>query len=361
MNNQPDDWYKIINIDEIDSPALAVYPERIKQNIALLKSLTNGDEWLRPHVKTHKMIEVTGLMQEAGITKFKCATIAEAEMLGLAGVPDVLLAYQPIKPKINRLLQLVQKYPVTQFSCLIDNLKSAESIGNIFAAADLTIPVYLDLNVGMNRTGINPGPEALKLYLACTNMPGIKVVGLHAYDGHLRDLDIVVRKEKCDAAFKPVTDLADQIKTAGNIYPIIVAGGSPTFPIHAQCEGVVCSPGTFIFWDWGYSQLLPEQKFNLAALVITRVISKLNENTLCLDLGHKSVAAENPFPRVIFLNAPDATPISQSEEHLVGDVFYGVPIHICPTTALYDKAQVVQNNQVINKWEVISRNRTIII
>jgi D-serine deaminase-like pyridoxal phosphate-dependent protein len=151
-----------------------------------------------------------------------------------------------------------------------------------------------------------------------------------------------------------------------------VAGGSPTFPVHAQRNGVECSPGTFIFWDWGYSQQLPEQKFKFAALVLTRVISKLDEETLCLDLGHKSVAAENPFPRVIFLNASGVQAISQSEEHLVvkvnpadnyqvGDIFYGVPIHICPTCALYEQAYVVEEGQVKTTWKVISRNRFITV
>lgn len=365
-------WYTITNIDTIDTPALVVFPERIKQNIALVKSMVAGVEWLRPHVKTHKMAEVTQLLLQAGITKFKCATIAEAEMLGMAGAPDVLLAYQPVGPKINRLRQLVYSYPNTTYSCLVDTLPVAKAIAAIFAEAGLIIPVFLDLNVGMNRTGIIPGPEALHLYRACDQLTGIRPIGLHAYDGHLRDPDFTRRKEACDAAFEPVATLASEIAATGCPAPVLVVGGSPTFPIHAQRYGVECSPGTFIFWDYGYSSTLSEQPFQFAALVVSRVISRIDAETLCLDLGHKSVAAESPFPRVIFLNAPDAKPISQSEEHLVvkvntentyqiGDVFYGLPVHICPTCALYEKAFVVENHTIQTNWPVISRNRYISI
>ena len=366
------EWFIIKNIVRIDTPALVVYPERVKENIQLLKSMVAGVEWLRPHVKTHKMAEVSQMLLEAGITKFKCATIAEAEMLGMAGAPDVLLAYQPIGPKIERLRQLTEAYPGTQFSCIIDNPDSAAAIGQIFKSAKRALPLFLDLNVGMNRTGIQPGPEALALYLACQHIEGISPVGLHAYDGHLRDKDFAERKRKIDEAFVPVEALAAEIINNGLPTPILVAGGSPTFPVHALRPGVECSPGTFIFWDWGYNQLLPEQHFKFAALVLTRVISKLDAETLCLDLGHKSVAAENPFPRVIFLNAPDVQAISQSEEHLVvkvnpennyqvGDVFYGIPIHICPTCALYEQAYVAEAGEVKTTWKVISRNRFITV
>ena len=147
-------------------------------------------------------------------------------------------------------------------------------------------------------------------------------------------------------------------------------GGTPTFPTHAHRQNVECSPGTFVFSDWGYKHSFPDEPFEFAALVITRVISIVDEHTICTDLGHKSVAAENPLPRVHFLNAPDVEPIGQSEEHLVlrvanaaqyqtGDILYGVPVHICPTVALYDKAYVVENNKIATEWNVVARKRSI--
>lgn len=273
---------------------------------------------------------------------------------------------------MERLAKLADTYPETQFSCLIDDQEAARAISAVFAYSGQVINVYLDLNVGMNRTGIRPGPKALAVYQAGMQMKGLNPIGLHAYDGHIRDTDLKDRKEKCDAAYRQVTEMAEKIAEAGGDAPVLVAGGSPTFPIHAQRTGVECSPGTFVFWDWGYQTMLPDLKFQFAALVLTRVISRLDEETLCLDLGHKAIAAENPFPRVHFLNAPDARPVSQSEEHLVvkvdrnneykiGDVFYGVPIHICPTCALYEQAYPVEQGQVSSRWKVVSRNRFITI
>lgn len=372
MEKNGSHWYPIQNIGETDTPAFVVYKERIIDNIDSLVKVVRHPEWVRPHVKTHKMAEVTMLMMQAGIWKFKCSTIAEAEMLGEVGAHDVLLAYQPVGPKIRRLLQLAQKYPFTHYSCIVDNKASAAAISEVFDEAKMLIYVYLDLNVGMNRTGIRPGMEAFELYNFCKSLPTIYPTGLHVYDGHLRDPDSKLRKQQSEDCFKPVMALAKGIEAAGNPKPHIIAGGSPTFMIHAQRKGVECSPGTFVFWDWGYGSNFPEIPFRPAALVLSRMISRVDEETICLDLGHKSIASENPFPRVHFLNAPDAIQVSQSEEHLVlkvdpktnyqvGDLFYGVPQHVCPTCALYEKAWVVEEGRITDSWKVLARDRSITV
>lgn len=364
-------WYTVENIESVDSPALLVYKDRVAENIRLLKSMVSDISMLRPHVKTNKMAEVCQMMLNAGINKFKCATIAEAEMLAMVEAPDVLLAYQPVGPKAKRLLELVLKYPKTHFSCITDDFNTADQISNLFGDNNLVLDVYIDLNIGMNRTGIRP-MHALQLFEIFQSFAGIKVVGLHAYDGHIRNKDLEIRKERTDEAFHQVEDLAFSIHSITKQPVNIVVGGSPTFPIHAQRKNVECSPGTFVFWDWGYKNTMPDEPFDFAALVITRIVSIPDADTICTDLGHKSVAAENPFPRVHFLNVPGAIPIAQSEEHLVlrvsdsslftvGDVLYGVPVHICPTVALYDKAYIIEDRQVIDEWSIISRGRKITV
>ena len=311
-------WFTIKNIDTVDSPALVIYLDRVKANIALIKGMIDDVSRLRPHVKTHKTKEVSQLLMDAGITKFKCATIAEAEMLAAIQAPDVLLAYQPIGPKVERLIHLIKSYPATRFSCLVDDLKAAEVIAERAVAYGVTIPVYIDLNVGMNRTGITPDQKAFQLYVYCHQLPGIAVVGLHAYDGQIKDTDLARRKQNCDAAFEPVERLKEALIKSGFEEPVVVVGGSPCFPIHAARQKVECSPGTFVFWDASYQQMLPEQPFLPAALVVSRVVSHPEENTWCTDLGHKSIAPENPLSnRVTFLNAPALQFLGQSEEHLV--------------------------------------------
>jgi len=365
--------YNIQNIHEIDSPALVIYPHLIQKNIDRMKEIAGDVNRLRPHVKTHKMAEVVKMQMDNGIKKFKCATIAEAEMLGKTGAVNVLLAYQPVGPKVNRLAAIVEQFPNTNFACLVDDLAAAENISTTFLSKNKTIEVWLDLDVGQHRTGIFADQKALDLFLFCKKLTGISPVGFHVYDGHIRDNDFEKRKKRSDECFQLVEKLVAQIEKLGESKPLIVAGGSPTFNVHALRENVDCSPGTCLFWDYGYQKMLPEQKFNWAALVISRIISKPSNHLLCVDLGHKSIAAENPFPRVHFFNLPDAKQVAQSEEHLVlevgdnstfkiGKVLYGVPKHICPTCALYEKAIVIDENGFAKKeWKVIARDRRITI
>ena len=111
-----DNWYEIEDIDKLDSPSLVIFPGRVKKNIQTAITMVENPGRLRPHVKTHKSPDVTRMMLDAGITKFKCATIAEAEMLALTGAPDVLLAYPLTGPKVNRWIELIKQYPSVKFS-----------------------------------------------------------------------------------------------------------------------------------------------------------------------------------------------------------------------------------------------------
>lgn len=365
------EWYQISNVDEVDSPSLAVFPERVAKNIEVLKEILPDVNRLRPHVKTHKSAEVTAILLQSGFSQFKCATIAEAEMLAKANAPDVLLAYQPVGPKAKRLAELVKAFPNTTFACLIDNDAVANHLNKIFKTINHRLKVYIDLNIGMNRTGIKPGNAAELLYKKCQSMEGISPVGLHAYDGHLRDEDLQLRTKKCDEGFEPVFTVQRNLKEAGLAEPVIVCGGTTTFPIHAKRKNVVCSPGTFIYWDKGYHDKFAEQHFVFAAVVVTRVVSKPSDDLICVDLGHKAIASENALAnRVFFLNASNLEPVGHSEEHLVlkvsgennynvGDVLYGVPFHICPTVALHDSVVVVRENKAVDRWSNLSRNRKI--
>ncbi len=367
MPADKENWYYIENIHELDSPALIVFPERIKHNIQLAINMVGDVKRLRPHVKTHKSADVAQLVMQADINKFKCATIAEAEMLAQCKAKDVLLAYQPSGPKLFRLLALIQKYPSTKFSCLVDNVKTAREQAALFEQNKLQLQVYLDINVGMNRSGIVPG-KAVDLYNQCEELKGISIIGLHAYDGHIRNKDFAERKKACDAAYEKVEALNKTLKLS-----TIIAGGSPAFSIHCKRENVECSPGTFIYWDKTYTDYCPEQKFLTAAVLLTRVISKPSPGRICVDLGHKSVASENEITkRVYFLNAEELVPVSQSEEHLVletsndqqyepGDILYGLPFHICPTVALYERVYTIENGKISEEWKTTARDRKLTV
>ncbi len=164
--------------------------------------------------------------------------------------------------------------------------------------------------------------------------------------------------------------MAESLKSLGFENQTIIIGGSPSYPFHAKRQNVECSPGTFVFWDKGYSNICPEQPFIPAILTISRVISKPSPNKICIDLGYKSIASENELAnRIYFINAPDLKVSSHSEEHMtlevpnennykIGDILYGIPIHICPTVALYEKLYVVENELLTSEvWRVLARER----
>src|SRR5882724_7152296 len=104
-------WYEIENVDDVPSPALLVYRDRVEQNVERMIAMAGGPDRLRPHIKTHKTPELIRLQIDRGITKFKCSTIAEVEMAAMAGAKDVLLAYQPVGPNVDRFLILIGDFP----------------------------------------------------------------------------------------------------------------------------------------------------------------------------------------------------------------------------------------------------------
>jgi D-serine deaminase-like pyridoxal phosphate-dependent protein len=396
MTNHADDrWYEISNVDEISSPALAMYPERIDENIRRMVRIAGDPGRLRPHVKTHKTAEVVKLQMKHGISRFKCSTIAEAEMAAACGAADVLLAMQPVGPAVARFFALKGMYPKTSLSAIVDSEAVIDGMARAAAAARMDACLWIDVNSGMNRTGIAPGAEAIRLYKLIHERAGLIVGGLHVYDGHIHESDLAVRTKACDDQFGPVQAMIDDIKKAGMPVPAVVAGGTPTFPIHARRQGVQLSPGTPLLWDAGYSTSYPDLDFLVAAVLVTRVVSMPvespadvrarsrgdgpaahagpeNVSRVCLDLGTKALASEMPQPRVSLLGADAYRIVAHNEEHLVietaeagryhhGDVLYGVPVHICPTVARYESTSVIEHGRCTGEWQIAARNRRITV
>jgi D-serine deaminase-like pyridoxal phosphate-dependent protein len=365
-------WYSVENIDEIESPSLLVYPDRIRENLRRMIALAGGLDRLRPHVKTHKMPQIIRMQLDAGVTRFKVATIAEAEMVADCGAPDILLAYQPVGPNARRLARLVATYPATRFSTIVDDAGAARALDAALGANGPSADVLLDLDVGMGRTGIAPGPQAVELYRMIASLKHLRPGGLHVYDGHARDRELSDRIKTVEAAFAPVARLREELAAAGLPAPRIVAGGTPTFPIHARYPDRECSPGTCVLWDVSYAGKFPDLEFLPAAVLLTRVISKPGENRLCVDLGYKAVAADNPDPRAQFLDLPDAKMLVHSEEHMavgaelasrfkVGDPLYALPFHVCPTCALHREAVVIENRRAVDRWRIVARDRVLTV
>jgi D-serine deaminase-like pyridoxal phosphate-dependent protein len=365
-------WYALTDPKLISSPSLLVYPDRIERNIQRMVAIAGDVTRLRPHIKTHKTREIIMLQMHYGITKFKCATIAEAELLGQCGAMDVLLAMQPVGHNIDRFFSLIKSFPNTKFSALVDNMATLSKLNEKAMDYQTKIGLWMDLNTGMDRTGIEPGKQAETLYSLMATLSNVKPLGLHIYDGHIRNPDFGERKKVCDAAFEPVLKLKRQLVSQGYEVKTIVAGGSPTFPVHALRNDVELGPGTTLLWDARYGPLFADMRFEVAAVLLTRVISKPAPGLLCFDLGHKSIAPEMDFPRVYLFGLENSRQISQSEEHLVvacetadqfevGDAFYAIPMHICPTVAKYEELLTVVDGTVTGAWKVAARNQKITI
>lgn len=363
-------WFIPNQTDDLISPALLFYPERILENIEQMIRIAGGPERLWPHVKTHKNEEIIRMQLEAGIEKFKCSTLTEADLLGRCGAKEALLAMQPTTAHLKIFVQLAKTYPKTSFSTLVDNTGTFDHMRQLAEAEGRRIRLWMDVNSGMNRTGIVPGEEAIALFERMNEDPWIECMGLHVYDGHLRDENLEDRRKRRQKAMGPVREMQKKIESRNLKIKSIIAGGSPSFTLHAEDRDLCLSPGTTLLWDAGYGGKFPDLPFKPAAVLFTRVVSRPDKGLVCTDLGHKSVASEMGFPRVKFLNLDDCEQISQSEEHLVlrcsddeshptGTKLFALPIHICPTVAKYEKAHIVVENELRGTWTISARDHDI--
>src|SRR5438552_11187592 len=131
-----EEWHEVMNAPEVPSPCLLIYPDRVQENIRRMIRIGGRVERMRPHIKTHKLVEVLKMQMEQGITRFKCATVAEAEMAAACGAPDVLLAYQPVGPNALRLLELGRRFPESRFSAVVDDAGVVQNLSRTFTAAN---------------------------------------------------------------------------------------------------------------------------------------------------------------------------------------------------------------------------------
>jgi len=369
--------YALADVEAVFSPALVLHADLIRRNIARVVELAGGPARLRPHVKTHKTREIARLLIGAGVTKHKCATIAEAEMLASADAPDVLIAYPLVGPNLGRLVALIRKFPDTTFSVLIDHPQATHALSDAVAAAGLSVGVVLDLDVGQHRTGIPVGDAALALYTSAARLPGLRPEGFQLYDGHNHQESRAEREAAVRALLAPVLDLRKEAERRGVPVPRLVCGGTPTFPVFAgltDVPGVECSPGTFVLHDASYGGRFADLAgFTPAAVLVTRVVSRPTADRVTLDLGNKAVAADPVLEkRVTLLDFPEYKVVGHNEEHLIvetagaaryqpGDVVYALPGHVCPTVALHREVLVAEGGRITGRWAVAARDRVLTV
>lgn len=365
-----DNNYHFEGEQEICSPALVYYRDIIEENIRQAIRVAGDAKKLWPHVKTYKSEKVTGLLVKAGIRKFKCATLAEAEMAAGAGAEKILVSYPLVGPNIWKFVHLAKIHPKQEWYAIGDDLKMLEMLGKIGQTENIEVNCLCDVNTGMNRTGV-PLDETVTFYKNAAKLTGIRMRGLHCYDGDRHEKSLNEREEKVNITIQKVQAIRQTLKEEGQDCDTLIMGGSPTFPCYAQdMEEVFFSPGTIFIYDEGYLEQFPDLPYRPGAAVLTRVVSHPAEGYFTIDAGYKAISAEQGI-RGKLLDCPYAEEAFQSEEHWtfrmkrghekerppIGTVLYVIPWHICPTTAMYDNLLAIYHGEIEEIWDVTARGR----
>jgi len=359
------------DLDRLLTPCLLVHLDRVRSNVARVLELLGGDpdRW-RPHVKTTKIPEVWSELTAAGLRHFKCATTREADVLGRTlaeqGVEggDVLVAYPHVEPALGHLGKIAARHPSTRYSVLVED-------AGLLAAIPDTVEVFIDLNPGMNRTGVPMADIARILEIAA--LAGPRFRGLHYYDGHQHEPDLEARERSIHSGYEELLELRAALVKAGTPVGEVITSGTPAL-LHATCyrplaelEGTVhrVSPGTVVFHDQRSEEENPDLDLLPAATVLTRIVSHPTEDLATCDAGSKAVAAEAGDPVAAVLGHPDWEATQPNEEHLPirvpgelparGTELLLVPRHVCPTVNLAERAVLLDGAAITGVVDVAAR------
>jgi D-serine deaminase-like pyridoxal phosphate-dependent protein len=365
-----DDRFRLSGADEVLTPALLLYPEAIAANIQRTIQLLDGDatRW-RVHIKTAKLAYTFRLCLEHGLHYFKCATTLELLVACREGAPDVLLAYPVMGANARRAREIAAQFPRSRVSAL------AENEAQLRSWRGSPVGIFLDLNSGMNRTGMQPENVEAVLQLArAVRDAGLEFRGLHFYDGHLGGVTEPERTTIAHAGYDSLLKTVAELEHNGFPVREIITSGTPAFPCSLSYAGFRTdkfahrtSPGTVVYNDATSLAQLPELGYRVAALVLARVVSNPRPGIITCDAGHKAVSADAGVPTCVVVGHPELTPLTPSEEHLpiavregapapqVGDTLFLLPRHVCPTVNNFDHALIVRDGRIIAQETVSSR------
>jgi len=402
--------------DQVLSPALLVVLDAVRHNIdTVLDRLGSEPDRWRPHLKTTKLPVVWKELIAAGIRSFKCATTREAAVLidharqrGLHDL-DLLVAYPHRGPNLDRVRRLAAESHEVQLSVLCEDPNLAEEASHSLGmeAGDARRPagesrrgrpraghslgIFIDLNPGMNRTGVPLEDRDTIEHIArlasravhTGGRPGIagaaenRFRGLHFYDGHIRTADAAARAEQVHAGLARLVELVEWLRSRGIEVPEVITSGTPGFLEAASFQSLSevtrhrVSPGTVVFHDEMTRELLPDLDLQPAAMVLARVVSHPVDDIVTCDAGSKSIAAEAGDPCCRVLDHPELTALKPSEEHLPlriapgakaparGEALLLIPRHVCPTVNLADEAIIIENGEVRSIEPVAARGHEV--
>ncbi|MDE3135436.1 MAG: alanine racemase [Acidobacteriota bacterium] len=365
--------YETGRAERVLTPALLVYADFVRQNIETTIRLAGGDakRW-RPHLKTTKLAWIVRELVGRGVGDFKCANTLELLTAASNGARDALVAYPVAGANAERVRQIAGNFPAVAVSTLVESPRAvAEWAGG-------NVGLFIDVNPGMNRTGIDQERIAEIVELGkLIRRAKIPFRGLHYYDGHLASLSLDQRTSVAHRGYDQLMKLVAGLEAASVPVECVITAGTPAFPSSLSYEGFRAarfnhqvSPGTLVFNDTtSLGQLPPEWGYCPAALVLSRVVSRPTANIVTCDAGHKTVSADAGIPNCLVLGHENLRPLKPSEEHLpievpegveapsLGEFLYLLPKHICPTVNNFDHALIVEQGKITRLDRVAARGR----
>jgi D-serine deaminase-like pyridoxal phosphate-dependent protein len=360
-------WTRGQPIMTLDTPALILDIGAAERNIRKMADLFAGQPVrLRPHTKTHKTPILAHKQLAAGALGITCAKLGEAEVMAAAGVPEILVSTEIVgEAKVTRLIALSRHARVLT---VVDDEAAARAISDAATAAGLCIPALLDLDVGQGRTGVAPGEPALALARAVRRMPGLALVGVQGYEGHLQHVALEAeRGARCRAAMKALTDTAAALRAEGFTIDIVSTGGTGTHAHAGSFAGVTeIQPGSYVVMDAHYGSI-EGVAFEQAIMLLTTVISKQRPSEATVDCGMKAASGDSgpPVPRGLgnarFAFAGDEHGTLLFDEPRpdvrVGDKVELLPSHCDTTIALHDVYHVARDGVLEDVWPIAARGR----
>jgi D-serine deaminase-like pyridoxal phosphate-dependent protein len=355
---------ELSSLAPVRSPALLIDVGQVERNIAATLELLGSAERWRPHLKTAKLAWTMRKLRGAGVAQAKCATPLELETACGAGFDDVLLAYPAAGPAVALIRALAVDHPTVRISALV------ESENMVPAWQGGTVGLFVDVNPGMDRTGIPADSNRILSVIRAIERAGLEWRGLHYYDGHAAGAAV-------HAGYDELLRVADGLRREGCPPQEIVTAGTPAFAAATGYRTLMeagylhrLSPGTVVYCDVRSLEQLPAGRgYGAAALVLSRVVSHPAPTRITCDAGHKTVSADAGDPTCAVLGHPDWTPRHPSEEHLPIDLPAGttlpargtplllVPLHVCPTVNNFDQAVLMAGDALQEVERVTARGR----
>jgi len=361
-------------LEDIDTPALIVRHHILARNISRLQAVADAAGLqVRPHIKAHKTPQVAHMQLRAGAVGVTAAKIGEAEVMADAGVEDIFIANQIVGPvKLPRLVALARRVP--RLSTAVDSVECAAGLNEAFSAAGLRLSVLVEVDTGAGRCGVLPD-GLVGLARTVARMPGLNLVGIMAYAAPAyRARGPEQQAEAAAEEGRTMAALAEELRSAG--LPVArVSGGSTPTGLHykAGCGLSEIRSGTYCLYDHNQIDLGTTTEDNIAATILTQVISVPGADRAICDAGTKSLDQQvsqltegygwtrgEPRIKVAKINDEHGyLDISGLEDKPgVGDRFEIIPPRICTALNLYDVMYVVgEDDRVLDVWEIRARGR----